>query len=199
MKKLVTLILAILCFSSCTKVNNKNESSETQSSFTIFLDADGGYSESNSYVKIQEVKSFEDIQFPLDMKKGISAFRGWALNGGIVIDQHGVVLRNIKLTQHEVFKAIYRDTVIVNLNTNLEGSCKLVGSGEYSYNTSITISCTVNPSFIENKIWHNYIFDGFYQNDELLTTENEYTIQLGTSDLTIIAKCHIEEIPLVTY
>ena len=148
--------------------------------YTIDFDLNGGISE--SYAGPKKVEELSKSVFFFDCVKDNWTFRGWKYKGNKIFDEKGNQLSSVLMEKEMVFVADYSQTAILTINTNIENAGKIIGCGEYSYNTYVDISVEVNSG---------YSFIGWYQNDNLLSSNTIYKYMLWNEDATIEARFSI--------
>ena len=145
--------------------------------YTIKFDLNGG--NSDSYNGSIETKTFNKDIFFFDCIKEGWQFRGWEYNGEKIFDEKGNQLKNVKLVDNMVFKAIYSQTVKLVIVTNTPEAGTITGEGEYPYNTNVDVS--VNPN-------QGYRFIGWYYQNTLLSNEVNYKYMMWDKDIVLEAR-----------
>lgn len=145
--------------------------------YTINFDLNGGTSASYSGPKIVEAFS-KDIFF-FDCVKEDWNFRGWSYNGTKIFDEKGNQLANPTMAKTMTFVAVYAQTVKMTIVSNLEGAGTITGDGEYPYNTYVDVSAYAKQG---------YEFIGWYYQNTLLSSTNEYKYMMWSEDVTLEAR-----------
>ena len=145
--------------------------------YTINFDLNGG--NSDSYNGSIEAKTFNKDIFFFDCIKEGWQFRGWEYNGEKIFDEKGNQLKNVKLVDNMVFKAIYSQTVKLVIVTNTPEAGTITGEGEYPYNTNVDVSANPNQG---------YRFIGWYYQNTLLSNEVNYKYMMWDKDIVLEAR-----------
>ena len=145
--------------------------------YVISFDLNGGTSSSDSSDKY--VQAFSRDVFFFDCVKEEWNFRGWSLNGVKIFDEKGNQLANPILTKRMTFVAMYSQTAKLVIVSNLDDAGDFTGEGEYSYHTVINISAHAKQG---------YEFIGWFCQDSLLSSDNEYKYSLENKDVTLEAR-----------
>lgn len=148
----------------------------TSTTYTITFNFNGGTSSSE---RSKQITSLDANDFPFDVAKENYIFRGWSYNGKVVIDELGNILNNVVLFDGMVFTATFSQNVRINIVPNINDAGTTVTDQEYKPNSIATISAV--PS-------QGYEFVGWYQENTLLSTEQNYNYQINTSDVTLEAR-----------
>lgn len=142
----------------------------TPSKYAISFDTDGGES-------IPDLSVTYDASYtlPTASKEGYS-FTGWMLDGEQFANEG-----TWKMASNCELKASYDPSVNLSAIKDSEGNeCGSVsGSGFYKAGTNVTITATANEG---------YKFDGWYDNDELVSKEASYTFEMPKESLYYNAK-----------
>ena len=162
--------------------------SEEKITYTIDFDLNGGAS--SSYKGIIEVTTFSKDIFFFDCVKEDWQFRGWEYNGEKIFDEKGNQLKNVTLVDNMIFKAIYSQTVKLNITTNMPEAGTITGEGEYPYNTYVDVSVTPNQG---------YKFVGWYYQNTLLSNEEAYKYMMWDKDVTLEARFGKDDFYLTIY
>ncbi len=161
---------------------------EKEITYTIDFDLNGG--SSSSYKGPIEAKIFSKDIFFFDCVKENWQFRGWEYNGEKIFDEKGNQLKNVTLVDNMIFRAIYSQTVKLNITTNMPEAGTITGEGEYPYNTYVDVSVTLNQG---------YKFVGWYYQNTLLSNEEAYKYMMWDKDVTIEARFGKEDFNLRIY
>ena len=145
--------------------------------YVINFDLQGG--ESPSYIGPVAVESFSASVFFFDVVKEDYNFRGWSYNGVRIFDEKGRQLANPELARSMTFVAIFSQTVKLSIIKNINAAGEVDGEGEYAYNTNVEISAEAASG---------YIFDGWYVNDELVSTSEIYNFRMWSDDVVLEAR-----------
>ena len=145
--------------------------------YIIDFDLNGGTSESYTGPKTVEELSKNDFFF--DCVKADYNFRGWSYNGVKVFDEKGIQVANPKMEKHMTFVAMYAQTAKLSIIKNIEEAGTVTGEGEYAYNTDVDISAKPNDG---------YFFLGWYVNDIIVSSSQDYKYRMWSEDVTIEAR-----------
>ena len=162
--------------------------SEEKITYTIDFDLNGGAS--SSYKGLIEVATFSKDIFFFDCVKEDWQFRGWEYSGEKIFDEKGNQLKNVTLVDKMIFKAIYSQTVKLDITTNMPEAGTITGEGEYPYNTYVDVSVAPNQG---------YKFVGWYYQNTLLSNEEAYKYMMWDKDVTIEARFGKEDFNLRIY
>ena len=162
--------------------------SEEKITYTIDFDLNGGAS--SSYKGLIEVTTFSKDIFFFDCVKEDWQFRGWEYSGEKIFDEKGNQLKNVTLVDKMIFKAIYSQTVKLDITTNMPEAGTITGEGEYPYNTYVDVSVTPNQG---------YKFVGWYYQNTLLSNEENYKYMMWDKDVTLEARFEKDDFNLRIY
>ena len=162
--------------------------SEEKITYTIDFDLNGGAS--SSYKGLIEVTTFSKDIFFFDCVKEDWQFRGWEYNGEKIFDEKGNQLKNVTLVDNMIFKAIYSQTVKLNITTNMPEAGTITGEGEYPYNTYVDVTVTPNQG---------YKFVGWYYQNTLLSNVENYKYMMWDIDITLEARFEKDDFNLKIY
>ncbi len=146
----------------------------------LSFDLDGG--SSPSYIENKYVDSIKAYDFFFDVTKEDYNFRGWSYNNEKVFDHKGNQLSNPSLVKDMTFKALYAQTVELNIINTMEEAGTVTGQGEYQYNTNVDVSVEVNQG---------YVFLGWYYKGTLLSSQTTYKYMMWSEDVTLEARFKI--------
>ena len=145
--------------------------------YNVRFDLSGGTTSTGQVNQI--VYSVDEIQFFFDLQKADWNFRGWSYNGTKIFDEKGNKVKNITPADNMVFVALFTQTTILTITTNLEGAGNITGEGEYPYNTYVDVSAYPNQG---------YEFVGWFYQNTLLSNTNEYKYMMWSEDVTLEAR-----------
>ena len=145
--------------------------------YDVRFDLSGGTTSTGQVNQI--VYSVDEIQFFFDLQKADWNFRGWSYNGTKIFDEKGNKVKNITPADNMVFVALFTQTTILTITTNLEGAGNITGEGEYPYNTYVDVSAYPNQG---------YEFVGWFYQNTLLSNTNEYKYMMWSEDVTLEAR-----------
>lgn len=145
--------------------------------YNVRFDLSGGTTSTGQVNQI--VYSVDEIQFFFDLQKADWNFRGWSYNGTKIFDEKGNKVKNITPDDNMVFVALFTQTTILTITTNLEGAGNITGEGEYPYNTYVDVSAYPNQG---------YEFVGWFYQNTLLSNTNEYKYMMWSEDVTLEAR-----------
>ena len=152
-----------------------------RTAYTINFDLNGGTSA--SYNGSKTVEEFTKDVFFFDCVKEGWNFRGWSYNGTKILDEKGNQLANPTMAKSMTFVAIYAQTAKMTIVTNLEGAGVITGEGEYPYNSYVDVSAYAKQG---------YKFIGWYFQDTLLSSTNEYKYMMWNEDVTLEVRFEID-------
>lgn len=150
---------------------------ESTKTYEILFDLDGGTS--NQTVTRKNVKKLDVNDFFFDVSKFGYTFRGWSYNGIKVFDENGNMINTVKMEPHMTFKAIFNQTNIVTITSNIKDAGEISEGGEYPFNSYIDIYA--HP-------YQGYEFIGWYIDDILISNQEKYRYILWSEDVSIMAK-----------
>ena len=197
MKKRILLFTALLtlCLTACggnkpteqpsepdtpvepSQPDTPNDQPPAVTEYTIDFDLSGGTS--SSYNGPVKVTSFTRSVFFFDCAKEGWTFRGWSYNDTKIFDEKGNLLVTPTMSDNMLFVALYSQTAKLTISPNIKGAGTITGEGEYPYNTSVDISA--HPQ-------EGYEFLGWYYQNTLLSSSENYKYVLSTSDVVIEAR-----------
>ena len=154
----------------------------TANDYILTFDADGGTVSEN----FKAVTYDRPYVLPIPKKTG-HTFLGWYDGETKITNDDGNSLQDSKFTHATVLTAkwqINKYTFRIYRNMSNSGTITSnVSNGwEYNYNTKITLATTQNLG---------YTFLGWYNGDDLLESNLEYTFDLPDSDTSITAKYQV--------
>ncbi len=125
-----------------------------------------------------ETKGEDYIYLPQPTKEGYS-YRGWRYNG---VNYWSVYISELGVEKDDVLRLEVQweiNTYSISLKSENTYLNSTNGSGNYEYNSSVTIT-TADALGCD--------FVGWYDEEELLSTEKEYTFNMPATDVTYTAK-----------
>ena len=126
----------------------------------------------------------EAFYFPVPQRVGHS-FRGWYVGDEQLTSSDGRSLDVWEYTSDQTVTAKWQiNSYAVALQTNISGAGELLGSGNYGY------ASTVN---IEAEPYLGYEFAGWYDGDNLVSSQSSYTFSLPASDVAYTAKFAVRD------
>lgn len=165
--------ICTICGYEETEVINKIEIQE----YLIHFDLNGG--SSSSYVNSKSVRDLDSNDFFFNVTKDGYSFRGWSYNNTKVFDENGRLVNNVTITNGMTFKAIFTQTTILTISSNMQAAATIYGAGEYDYNTNVDMSVNVN---------RGYEFIGWYYNGTLLSNQTNYNYMMWDTDIELEAR-----------
>lgn len=145
--------------------------------YTIDFDLCGGFSASYQGPKIVENITKETFFFDCE-KEGYN-FRGWSYKGEKVFDEKGNQIGAFSFERTMIFTALYSQTVMMTIITNIENAGIVSGEGEYVYNSYVDVS--VIPL-------KGYSFVGWFFEGILLSETVNYKYMMWNKDVTLEAR-----------
>lgn len=155
--------------------------SSTLEKAKIIFDLNGGTTLSSTSPIYKS--SINSTGFFFDCFKEGWNFRGWSYNGTKVFDEKGDQLTNPELAETMTFVAVYSQTAIMTITTNLIDAGVITGQGEYSYNTYVDVSAHPNKG---------YVFVGWYYQNTLLSNTEDYKYMMWSEDVTLEARFKLD-------
>ena len=151
---------------------------KTAQNYKITLNVNGGEKlDSNIlYIDYNETR-----QLPIPNQNGYS-FEGWYLNTRKVTNEQGQLLLPWQFNYDTFLIAQYTPNIYTISAQSNYNDIKIVGSGEYSYKSSVTLSAYQNLG---------YKFLGWYENEKLVSAKSIYTFEMPYYSLNYIAKYEI--------
>lgn len=167
-------------------VNNISYTAEFEEKLTkacVYFDLNGGNSPTAPASKLME--SIVSSNFYFDLTKDNYNFRGWSYNGEKIFDEKGRALRNISIAEQMTFKAIFEQNVVLSITKNYKDCGEVKGAGTYNFNDQIDVEAIPNEG---------YKFEGWYYNNNLISTEKVYKYVMWNTDIELEAR-----FSLITY
>ena len=177
-------IFAIALASCSSSTSNSNieltpsdETTLKNETYEICFDLDGGTSQ--SYNGSVTVERFTKDVFFFDCVKENYTFRGWSYEGIKIFDEKGTLLQVPDMAETMTFVALYSQTAILTIVSNIKGAGTLTGAGEYPYNSYVDVSAHAAQG---------YDFVGWYYENTLLSNTNDYKYMMWSEDITLEAR-----------
>ncbi|MBO5304263.1 MAG: InlB B-repeat-containing protein, partial [Clostridia bacterium] len=153
-------------------------STVTPKKYTITLNTDGGNLSNNKFTATYD----KAYTLPIPTKTGYT-FVGWYYGSKVMSGKDGVALE-YKYAQDVTYKAHWEansyNVTVQSANTD-EGTVNNI-SGEYDYNSSVTLRATPKAG---------YSFEGWYLNSiygTCVSTNSTYTVSVPAYNVTYVAK-----------
>lgn len=143
----------------------------------IVFDLDGGTTEHSTVPIYRSTISASDFFF--DVKKPSYSFRGWTYKNQVIFDLEKNKKFDPELEETMTFKAFYQQNVYLTVTKNIEDAGTIEGAGLYSYNDTAILEAIPNDG---------YIFDGWYYNNILISTQTRLSYPLEREDVKLEAR-----------
>ena len=145
--------------------------------YTITLDVNEGDPLSNT----EQVVTFDSSYSLIVPSRTGYSFIGWFIGNTQVTNEQGQCFNKWTIANNCVAVAHWNiNQYTVSLESNNAAAGAVSGEGRYNYGEQATISASTNKG---------YNFLGWYnENDELLSSENQYSFTIGASNVTYTAK-----------
>ena len=109
-----------------------------------------------------------------------SLFKGWYVKGQLVSEEE---LYSLVLTEDTSIRAVFAlEKMTVSVSKQYSESGDITVAGTYEYGTPVTLTQSTNEGFV---------FNGWYQNGELLSRGNPYSF-VATRDYNILANFSVD-------
>ena len=170
-KFLFLIFLSLSSFSACKVIEIDVA---TQTKCIVTFNTNGG-----SYIPNQELKKGDRIQKPENPIKEGHSFTNWTYQGrewdffGYTVSEDMTLDANWNTNQYNLI-----------LKRNIREAGFVYGGGMYDYNEQVTI---------EAESTSYYIFLGWYEDDELVSTSSIYTFNMPSRNINYEARYKIKE------
>jgi len=165
---IISLFVFIFVLASCDNITNNN-SGGTKVKYTVSFNSNGG-----TVIDSQLVESGDRIKKPADPNKNGCTFVKWTFSGEEWSFIKDFVTGDMTLDANW---EINKYDVVLNTNNSVAGTVN--GSGSFQYDSKVTISAKTNAG---------YSFDGWYNGDNQVSSQEKYTFNMPSENIIYMAK-----------
>ena len=169
------------------KINPKGDinliANKTANNYKVRLDTNGGNELSISEYSITFDSSY---QLTIPTRTGYT-FIGWEYNNSLLTNSIGESINVYKYASDITLKAKWQiNKYNVFTSTNNSSAGLITQSNQYDYDTVVELVATANPG---------YSFDGWYQNEILVSNLSTFVFNMPAEDLSYEARWSINNTP----